>query len=368
MVALLQQPFYLGVGKDEQPILPACAAEGVLPAAIAGGRDAHTLHRRAPPGAGDHAPPMRAEADEHHLFLTPPLPGELPHVDQSVVSHVREAGVAHVGVMLPDYRLRIRTVMAEQPPQGLSHVPISNVPRGSAALDHGPIVPFGVPRHERVLFGSELGLASVLGMLRSPAKELGEHRHDLVLAGGWDEGSGLGVLSGAPTVGLETLVGPLRGLHSVRVLPLQVLHYRVQRLPQAVDVEAVEADARGLRKPVVVAAEPLNELDNLFVRPHPRWPPAKGSEGFSWAVRGSGKALNLAVYLVAVRPVAFDRDKGEVLLADQALAYAGAFTGFAGKIWSRQADSNRFPAHYECAARPLGATDRLTNRTAASSV
>ena len=107
--------------------------------------------------------------------------------------------------MLPDYCLRIRTVIAEQPPQGLSHVPISNVPRGSAALDHGSIVPFVVPRHERVLFGSELGLASVLGMLRSPTKELGEHRHDLVLAGGWDEGSGLGVLSGAPTVGLESL-------------------------------------------------------------------------------------------------------------------------------------------------------------------
>src|SRR5215210_6760754 len=157
-----------------------------------------------------------------------------------------------------------------------------------------------------------------------PAKELGEHRHDLVLAGGWDEGSGLGVLSGAPTVGLETLVGPLRGLHSVRVLPLQVLHYRIQRLPQAVDVEAVEADPLALRKPVVVAAEPLNELGNLFVRPHPRRPPAKGTQSISCAVRGSGEAPNVAVYLVAVRPVAFDRDKGEVLLADQALAYAGA--------------------------------------------
>jgi hypothetical protein len=108
------------------------------------------------------------------------------------------------------------------------------------------------------------------------------------------------------------------------VLPLQVLHYRIQRLPQAVDVEAVEADPLGLRKPVVVAAEPLNELGNLFVRPHPRRPPAKGTEGFSCAVRGSGEAPNVAVYLVAVRSVAFDRDKGEVLLADQALAYAGA--------------------------------------------
>src|SRR5215211_544055 len=143
-------------------------------------------------------------------------------------------------------------------------------------------------------------------------------------AGGWDEGSGPGVLSGAPTVGLETLVGPLRGLHSVRVLPLQVLHYRIQRLPQAVDVEAVEADPLALRKPVVVAAEPLNELGNLFVRPHPRRPPAKGTQSISCAVRGSGEAPNVAVYLVAVRPVAFDRDKGEVLLADQALAYAGA--------------------------------------------
>src|SRR5215213_2148352 len=34
---------------------------------------------------------------------------------------------------------------------------------------------------------------------------------------------------------------------------------------------------------------------------------------------------------------------------------------------SRGADSNRFPAHYECTARHLGATEQLTSRTAALS-
>ena len=73
-----------------------------------------------------------------------------------------------------------------------------------------------------------------------------------------------------------------------------------------------------------MAPESLYELGKLFVRPHPGRPPAKDTEGFSRALRGVGEAPDVAVYLVAVRPVAFDRDKGECLLADQALAYAGA--------------------------------------------
>src|SRR5215203_5378037 len=39
----------------------------------------------------------------------------------------------------------------------------------------------------------------------------------------------------------------------------------------------------------------------------------------------------------------------------------------ATKLESRRADSNRCPAHYECAARHLSATERLTSRTAALS-
>jgi hypothetical protein len=73
-----------------------------------------------------------------------------------------------------------------------------------------------------------------------------------------------------------------------------------------------------------VAPEPLDELGGLFVRPHLGRPPAKGPEGFSRALRGVGKAPDVADHFVAVWPVAFDRDKGEALLADQALAYTGA--------------------------------------------
>jgi hypothetical protein len=44
-----------------------------------------------------------------------------------------------------------------------------------------------------------------------------------------------------------------------------------------------------------------------------------------------------------------------------------AFYQIPRELESRRVDSNRFPAHYECAARYLGATEGLTGRTAATS-
>ena len=62
------------------------------------------------------------------------------------------------------------------------------------------------------------------------------------------------------------------GRHGVRVVLLEVADDRVDRIPQRVDVEPVEADLLAVRLAVVVTPQPLGQRDDLAVRPHPGRP------------------------------------------------------------------------------------------------
>src|SRR5215213_10194427 len=86
------------------------------------GRERHALHGGAPLRAGYDAAPVGAEADEHDVFVAPFLAHELADVHHAAPRHVGVAGIAYVGVVLPDDPLGPGAVVLDQPPQGLGYV------------------------------------------------------------------------------------------------------------------------------------------------------------------------------------------------------------------------------------------------------
>ena len=86
---------------------------------------------------------------------------ELADVDHAVVFHVGEAGVADVGVVCPDNRLRLRAVMLHQALQRVSHVAVADIPRFRAALYHRAVIVLGILDDEGILLGIKRRFAIV---------------------------------------------------------------------------------------------------------------------------------------------------------------------------------------------------------------
>jgi hypothetical protein len=124
-------------------------------------------------------------------------------------------------------------------------------------------------------------------------------------------------------VGLEAAKGALGGGERLRVRPLQIAHQRVQRLPEAIDIEAVEADLPPFVEALIVPFQPLGQGHHLPVGPHPSRPAVKGVQNLAGALARAPIALDVAVDAVAVGPVALDGEKGKALFADEALAQSG---------------------------------------------
>lgn len=103
----------------------------------------------------------------------------------------------------------------------------------------------------------------------------------------------------------------------------KVAQHLVEGVPQVVDVQAVEARFLPVRAAVVVLAEPLGQVNDLVVGPHPGRPALEVVQHIAGAVAGVGVALQVAVDPIAVGPVALHRDEGEALLLDQPLAQHG---------------------------------------------
>ena len=72
------------------------------------------------------------------------LPEELADVDEAVAGHVGGAGVADVGVVLPDQPLGPGSEVAGDPVDRVGHVVIADVPRLTVAAHHGAVVVLGV--------------------------------------------------------------------------------------------------------------------------------------------------------------------------------------------------------------------------------
>ena len=123
---------------------------------------------------------------------------------------------------------------------------------------------------------------------------------------------------------LEARVAVARAPRGVGVNLVEEAEHGLDRSVEAVEVEAVEADALAPRRErLVVAAQPLGELDDHAVAPHP------GGEALETAERlfglfVSALAAHVAVDAVSVRPVGLDGDGVEAFLNDQPLSDFGA--------------------------------------------
>jgi protein-disulfide isomerase len=104
------------------------------------------------------------------------------------------------------------------------------------------------------------------------------------------------------------LIAHHRGIESV--FPL-IMEHRPNRTMQAVEVQAVEADAPlSSRNTAIEDMEPVDEVQHVGVAPHPSGEPSKVSEGGA-RIRVVAGAANEPMHPVCVGPVAFNRNRGK---------------------------------------------------------
>ena len=317
-----------------------------LPASVARGRHDHTLGRSIPVASGNHAAPKGAKPDEHHAVAASLLADELAEVHHAVPGHIGEPRVADMCVVRPHDRLRVRAMMVQQVIQGLGHVAIADVPRLGAAAHHGTVVGLGILQHERVLLGLKISLAPFRSIGGRLAADLPKQRDHFVLAGRGHEARGTSVRLDVLAEGLEAAQRTVCCRQRGGVDPVQVGHHEVEGLPQAIDVEAIEADPPRLWPLVIPRAQPLDQLDDLLVGPHPRWPTVEGVEHLAGVIPRALEGLDIAVDPITVRPVPLDGDEGEALLLDEplterrtpAVILRGSMRRLAEKHASRRAD------------------------------
>ena len=189
--------------------------------------------------------------------------------------------------MLPDDDLGVTELPVEMIGQRVErrrHVTIAQVPRRHLGAVHLLVVLLGVTHHERVLFRMEelvFGdptVATQVGIRAMTQRDqLGDH---FVLAGHCTlvgEGVAVGLAGAADVVEAGVALAGPTGLR--RIDGIEVPDDRLHRRRQAVQVEAVEADLRrGMALCVVARSEPLHELEDLAVAPHPRREPTEVGE------------------------------------------------------------------------------------------
>jgi len=123
---------------------------------------------------------------------------------------------------------------------------------------------------------------------------------------------------------VETGVASTGRLRRIGVDLLKIMEHGFHRGPQAVEIEAIEADLRGARpKRVVVFTKPLDELDHVGVAPHPGWEAPEVGEPF-YGIDVVAHAAHIAVDAVSVGPIGLDRHGRKTLLLDQPPGDPGA--------------------------------------------
>src|SRR5690242_17556277 len=103
----------------------------------------------------------------------------------------------------------------------------------------------------------------------------------------------------------------------------KIAQYLIERIPQTVNIQAVEADSSCLRLTLIMCAQPFGQLHDFLVGPHPGRPALEGVQDLAGTVAGVGVALDIAIDAIAVGPIALHREEGEAFLFDQSLAKSG---------------------------------------------
>src|ERR1051326_2152613 len=121
-------------------------------------------------------------------------------------------------------------------------------------------------------------------------------------------------------------MGAARAGGELRVLALQIFDHSPHGVPERVHVEAVEADFALVRHTslLVVPSQPLDQIDDLTIGPHPGWPSLEGVQHVKCVRAGARIGLYVTIDAIAVGPVSLHRDEGEALLSDQSPGKLGS--------------------------------------------
>src|SRR5918995_3998857 len=270
------------------------------------------------------------EADEHRL-VAHSLPCQLTDIPLAELSHLRCAGIADVGVVLPNHDSGTASTPRQVPDksfQCLRHVAIAEIPGVHPAAEHGPVVLLGVPDQPGILLGVEQLVlrhsAVALRQRSSISLNLEQLLHRLIFARPcYSEFSGVAVRLRILAECVEAAVaiaGPRRRL---RVYLLQKADYLLHRGKQRVEIEPVEAGAPVLGLLCVVAMQPVDELEHVTIAPHPARKPLEVAECLK-RVAVVAAASHPAVDAVRVRPVRLHCHCRKTLLLDQPPGYTRA--------------------------------------------
>ena len=141
---------------------------------------------------------------------------------------------------------------------------------------------------------------------------------DLLPTGFRNEGGGPRVFLGVLAIRLEAVDRPPGGGQGGGIVPAaKIAHDLVKRVPQAVHVQAVEADFLLFWSPLVEPLHPTDQFLDFAIGPHPRRPAAKCGQRLFGGVRGARVALHETIDPIAIGPIALDRDEIEALLLDE---------------------------------------------------
>src|SRR5207237_5748167 len=97
-------------------------------------------------------------------------------------------------------------------------------------------------------------------------------------------------------------------------------HHLIERIPEAVNVKTVEANALALGQGLIVRPKPLGQGRDLLVGPHPRWPTLEGVQHLASTGARLRQILDIAIDAVAIGPLAFYRYERETPLFDKPAA------------------------------------------------
>jgi hypothetical protein len=266
------------------------------------------------------------ESDQHGVVAVT-LAHQLADVQfAACAAHFGGARVAQVRVVRPDDHAGGGTAprqVRHQRLEGLDHVTVAQVPRGHVAQEHRPVVSLCVRHQPRILLGMKRLVdgdqAVALDVVHRSGAQRAELRHRRFGAGRRSTQAGeeaIVLRVGAEAIEAGIALARRLGRGGIRIV--EEAQHRVHRRVQAVQVEAVEPRACARRERVVVRAQPLDEIDDVGVAPHPRREAAEVAERRRSARLGA-HAANMAIDAIGVRPVRLDCHCREALLDDQPL-------------------------------------------------
>jgi len=229
-------------------------------------------------------------------------------------------------VVRPDHDLAPAEPAIQMGPkcvQSFRHVAIPQIPSIHSAPKHGPVIFFCIADESGILLGGEelvLGDVSIpMQVFIGAALQINELLDHLPLAGlRHTETRGIAVRLFVLAEVIEAGVTCARSLGRCRVDSFQIMNHLSPGAVQAIQVEAVETGWMRCTGPLVVLAEPTDELRYHLVAPHPGGEAAEAAQSL-FCLLIFASAAHILIYAIRIRPIGLDRDGVKAFLLNEAL-------------------------------------------------